>query len=138
MTSAARTEYTSRLEAAINEQIKCVPFQSFSGCWQGLARVWGFLQPIPASNQPPPNQTHLPNRSVEYSMSYIYHSLAAFFDRDNVGLPGFAAYFKESSDDERHHANLLMAQQNRRGGRVHLAAISRPVGQVWGRLQVWG
>lgn len=25
---------------------------------------------------------------------YIYHSLYAFFDRDNVGLPGFAEYFR--------------------------------------------
>jgi hypothetical protein len=53
-------------------------------------------------------------------MSYIYHSLAAFMDRDNVGLLGFAAYFKAASDEERQHANLLMAQQNRRGGRVKL------------------
>jgi hypothetical protein len=63
---------------------------------------------------------------VEYTVSYIYHSLAAFMDRDNVGLPGFAAYFKASSDEERHHANLLMAQQNRRGGRVKLKVC------VWG------
>lgn len=34
---------------------------------------------------------HLP-----LSISYLYHSLAAFFDRDNVALPGFSAYFKES------------------------------------------
>jgi ferritin heavy chain len=53
-------------------------------------------------------------------MSYIYHSLAAFMDRDNVGLPGFAAYFKRQSDEERQHANLLMVQQNRRGGRIKL------------------
>lgn len=25
---------------------------------------------------------------------YIYHSMFAFFDRDNVGLPGFAEYFR--------------------------------------------
>ncbi|KAI8464274.1 MAG: ferritin [Monoraphidium minutum] len=90
MTSVARTEYSSRLEAAVNEQI-----------------------------------------NVEYTVSYIYHAMAAFFNRDNVGLPGFAAYFKESSDDERHHANLLMAQQNRRGGRVYLAPISRPVSEFF-------
>jgi ferritin heavy chain len=70
-------------------------------------------------------QLSLPALSVEYTMSYIYHSLAAFMDRDNVGLPGFAAYFKASSDEERHHANLLMAQQNRRGGRVKLKVGAR-------------
>ncbi|KIZ02608.1 ferritin heavy chain [Monoraphidium neglectum] len=35
------------------------------------------------------------------------------------------------SDDEREHANLLMAQQNRRGGRVYLAPISRPVSEFF-------
>ena len=34
--------------------------------------------------------------SVELSNSYVYAALAAFFDRDNVGLPGFAAYFREA------------------------------------------
>ena len=33
--------------------------------------------------------------SVEYSMSYLYHSMSAYFDRDDVGLPGFAAYFRQ-------------------------------------------
>eukprot|EP00879_Flechtneria_rotunda_P000268 GHRR01000353.1.p1 GENE.GHRR01000353.1~~GHRR01000353.1.p1 ORF type:complete len:282 (+),score=80.24 GHRR01000353.1:150-995(+) len=64
--------------------------------------------------------------NVEYNMSYIYHSLSAFMDRDNVGLPGFAAYFKHQSDEEREHANLLMVQQNRRGGRVKLQTVLRP------------
>jgi ferritin heavy chain len=64
--------------------------------------------------------------NVEYTMSYIYHSLAAFMDRDNVGLPGFAAYFKHQSDEEREHANKLMRHQNRRGGRVKLMTILGP------------
>ena len=28
-------------------------------------------------------------------MSYIYHSLYAYFKRDNVALPGMAAFFKD-------------------------------------------
>jgi ferritin heavy chain len=40
--------------------------------------------------------------------------------RDDVGLPGFAAYFKQNSDEEREHATKLMVQQSRRGGRVQL------------------
>jgi len=36
--------------------------------------------------------------NIEYSISYLYHSMYAFFDRDNVGLPGFAQYFKEESE----------------------------------------
>lgn len=42
--------------------------------------------------------------NIEYNISYIYHSLYSFFDRDNVGLPGFAKFFKDSSVEEREHA----------------------------------
>lgn len=34
-------------------------------------------------------------------MSYVYLAAAAYFGRDNVGLPGFAAHFKHASDEER-------------------------------------
>lgn len=64
--------------------------------------------------------------SIEYNVSYVYHALFAFFDRDNVGLPGFAKFFKEASEEERGHAELLMRYQNRRGGRVKLNSILMP------------
>ncbi len=35
----------------------------------------------------------------------------AFANRDNVGLPGFAAYFKDQSDQERGHAQKLITFQ---------------------------
>ena len=59
-------------------------------------------------------------------MSYVYHALYCYFDRDNVALPGLAAFFKAASDEEREHAEILMAYQNRRGGRVKLQAIMMP------------
>jgi hypothetical protein len=34
-------------------------------------------------------------RSIEYNVSYIYHALWAYFDRDNVALPGLAKFFKD-------------------------------------------
>lgn len=64
--------------------------------------------------------------NVEYSISYVYHSLHAYFDRDNVALPGFAAFFKAASDEEREHAQKLIDFQNMRGGRVKLATITGP------------
>ncbi|KAJ9517418.1 hypothetical protein QJQ45_016795 [Haematococcus lacustris] len=64
--------------------------------------------------------------NIEYAISYVYHSLYAYFDRDNVGLPGFAKYFKAASDEEREHAELLMQYQNKRGGRVKLSGIMTP------------
>ncbi|XP_044432019.1 ferritin-1, chloroplastic [Triticum aestivum] len=65
--------------------------------------------------------------SVECNASYEYHSLYAYFDRDNVALKGFSKFFKESSDEEREHAEMLMEYQNRRGGRVRLQSIVTPL-----------
>lgn len=64
--------------------------------------------------------------NVEYSASYVYHSLFSYFDRDNVALKGFAKFFKESSDEEREHAEKFMKYQNTRGGRVKLYSILMP------------
>ncbi|MCO5577327.1 hypothetical protein L7F22_031155 [Adiantum nelumboides] len=64
--------------------------------------------------------------NVEYNTSYVYHALFAYFDRDNVALPGFAKFFKESSDEERMHAEKLMRYQNMRGGKVKLQSIVMP------------
>ncbi|GFH31039.1 ferritin, partial [Haematococcus lacustris] len=59
-------------------------------------------------------------------MSYLYLSAAAYFGRDNVGLPGFSAMFKHQSDEEREHALRLMEYQVRRGGRVVLGSLLPP------------
>lgn len=64
--------------------------------------------------------------NIEYNISYVYHALFAFFDRDNVGLPGLASHFKHSSEEEREHAEKLMEYQNVRGGQVKLGGIVVP------------
>ncbi|NP_001289225.1 ferritin-3, chloroplastic-like [Pyrus x bretschneideri] len=65
--------------------------------------------------------------NVEYNVSYIYHAMYAYFDRDNVARKGFAKFFKESSEEERGHAEKLMEYQNKRGGRVQ--TILMPVSE---------
>jgi ferritin heavy chain len=64
--------------------------------------------------------------NIEYNVSYVYHALFAYFDRDNVALPGMAAFFKAASEEEREHAEQLMEYQNVRGGRVRLASMVQP------------
>ncbi|KAG1660519.1 hypothetical protein FOA52_004213 [Chlamydomonas sp. UWO 241] len=64
--------------------------------------------------------------NIEYNVSYIYHALYAYFDRDNVALPGMAKFFKDGSLEERSHAEMLMEYQNQRGGRVVLKNILMP------------
>jgi hypothetical protein len=53
--------------------------------------------------------------NVEYTISYVYHALSTYFDRDNVSLPGLAAYFREQSDEEKGHAQVQ--RRYRRVGR---------------------
>ncbi|KAI3840019.1 hypothetical protein MKX03_020507 [Papaver bracteatum] len=67
--------------------------------------------------------------NVEYNASYVYHAMYAYFDRDNVALKGLAKFFKESSEEEREHAEKLMEYQNKRGGKVKLQSIVAPVSE---------
>ncbi|KAL9374418.1 hypothetical protein Peur_034038 [Populus x canadensis] len=67
--------------------------------------------------------------NVEYSASYVYHAMFAYFDRDNIALKGLAKFFKESSEEEREHAEKLMKYQNIRGGKVVLHSILKPVSE---------
>ncbi|CAL0329580.1 unnamed protein product [Lupinus luteus] len=64
--------------------------------------------------------------NVEYNVSYVYHSLFAYFDRDNIAFKGLAKFFKESSEEEREHAEKFIKYQNIRGGRVILHPITSP------------
>merc|ERR1712044_62215 len=70
--------------------------------------------------------------NLELYASYVYHSMSFYFDRDDVALPGFAKFFKKSSDEEREHAEKLMKFQNQRGGRIVLQAIQKPERDEWG------
>uniref|UniRef100_A0A5B6ZJU9 Ferritin n=1 Tax=Davidia involucrata TaxID=16924 RepID=A0A5B6ZJU9_DAVIN len=65
--------------------------------------------------------------NVEYNVSYVYHAMFAYFDRDNVALKGLAKFFKESSVEEREHAEKFMEYQNKRGGKVKLQSILMPL-----------
>ncbi|KAI3470919.1 hypothetical protein Pfo_027582 [Paulownia fortunei] len=76
--------------------------------------------------------------NVEYNVSYVYHAMFAYFDRDNVALKGLAngfivcfyyRFFKESSEEEREHAEKLMEYQNKRGGKVKLQSILMPLSE---------
>merc|ERR1719216_689235 len=69
---------------------------------------------------------------MELYASYTYQSMSLYFDRDDVALPGFAKFFKASSDEEREHAEKLMAYQNKRGGRIVLQDIKKPDRDEWG------
>uniref|UniRef100_A0A8C9AAE3 Ferritin n=1 Tax=Prolemur simus TaxID=1328070 RepID=A0A8C9AAE3_PROSS len=74
--------------------------------------------------------------SLELHASYMYLSMAFYFDRDDVALKHFSRYFLRRSHQQREHAEKLMAMQNRRGGRICLRDIRKPDRDDWqGGLQ---
>jgi len=70
--------------------------------------------------------------NLELYASYVYQSMAWYYDRDDVALPGFHKFFKKSSEEERGHAEKFMKFQNARGGRIVLQSIEKPEADEWG------
>ncbi|XP_055519267.1 ferritin heavy chain-like [Leucoraja erinacea] len=69
--------------------------------------------------------------NMELYASYVYLSMSAYFDRDDVALKNFAKFFKEQSHEERDHAEKLIKFQNQRGGRVILQDVAKPDRDEW-------
>merc|ERR1712045_471407 len=63
---------------------------------------------------------------MELYASYVYLSMATYFERDDVALHGFAKRFLENSHEEHDHAEKLIKYQNMRGGRVVFKPIAEP------------
>uniref|UniRef100_A0A1W7R9I9 Ferritin n=1 Tax=Hadrurus spadix TaxID=141984 RepID=A0A1W7R9I9_9SCOR len=70
--------------------------------------------------------------NIELYASYVYLSMAYYFERDDVALPGCYKFFKKSSDEEREHAQKFMRYQNKRGGLILLQDVQKPVSDHWG------
>lgn len=69
--------------------------------------------------------------NMELYASYVYMSMAYYFDRDDIALHGIHNFFKKSSDEEREHAEKFMKYQNMRGGRVILQPVAKPSKDEW-------
>merc|ERR1711994_1203306 len=64
--------------------------------------------------------------NMELYASYVYMSMAYYFDRDDVAYKGFSSFFKKNSDEERDHGEKFIQYQNRRGGKVVFQDIAKP------------
>merc|ERR1712076_50467 len=70
--------------------------------------------------------------NMELYASYVYKSMATYFGRDDIALPGFSKRFKDASQEETEHADKLIDYQTMRGGKVVFRDISRPNRDEWG------
>merc|ERR1711970_171323 len=70
--------------------------------------------------------------NMELAAANDYLSMSAYFARSDVALPGFAAWFRNCSNEEREHADKLIDYQNLRGGTVKLGVIRKPSRINWG------
>jgi len=70
--------------------------------------------------------------NMELAAANDYLSMSAYFARSDVALPGFAAWFRNCSNEEREHADKLIDYQNLRGGIVKLGVIRKPSRINWG------
>ncbi|XP_051033914.1 ferritin heavy chain-like [Phodopus roborovskii] len=68
--------------------------------------------------------------------SYVYLSMAFYFDREDVAQENLASFFLNKSHECIAHAEMFLALQNQRGGRISLRTISKPERDDWlGGLQ---
>merc|ERR1712110_1007048 len=76
--------------------------------------------------------------NLELHASYVYMSMAYYFDRDDVAYSGFSSYFKKNSDEEREHGEKFIKYQNKRGGKIVFQDITKPTTMEWGTpLRPW-
>jgi len=68
---------------------------------------------------------------VELDASHQYLAMAAFFDRADVALPGFKAYFAKASEEEREHAEKFIEFINLRGGTYAPLPVAEPERTSW-------
>merc|ERR1711936_1185221 len=70
--------------------------------------------------------------NLELHASYVYMSMAYYFDRDDVAYTGFSSYFKKNSDEEREHGEKFIKYRNKRGGKIVFQDITKPTTMEWG------
>lgn len=76
------------------------------------------------------------NRQImgELNAAYAYLSMACFFGKTAVALPGTSGYFMQMFEEEIEHARIFIDYQNLRGGTVKLCPITTPEIDDWGNI----
>lgn len=69
--------------------------------------------------------------NAEFKAFYHYLSMAAYFGRADVALPGCESFFMQMHHEEHEHALRFLNYVKMRGGRVNLCPIQHPIDQDW-------
>ncbi|XP_045711789.1 ferritin heavy chain-like [Phyllostomus hastatus] len=69
--------------------------------------------------------------ALELHASYMYMSMASYFNRGDVALKHFSLFFLQQSNKEREHAEYLLGLQNRSAGNPFLWNMPRPEEENW-------
>ncbi|XP_019885024.2 ferritin, heavy subunit-like [Camponotus floridanus] len=69
--------------------------------------------------------------NIELKAFYYYLSMAAYFGRVDVALPGCESFFMQMHYEEHKHALKFLDYIKMRGGKVHLCTVSPPDDQDW-------
>lgn len=83
-------------------------------------------------NYPPECEVAINDQIIlELYASYVYESMACYFNSHEVALKQFAQFFLQQSGKERVHAHRLIALQNQRGGHLRRRKFNRPDPNCW-------
>ncbi|XP_036899354.1 ferritin heavy chain-like [Sturnira hondurensis] len=95
-----------------------------------MATAW---PPLPVcENYHPECEAAINNQvNLELHASYVYMSMACYFDRGDAALKHFSFFFLQQSKKEMEHADYLLGLQNRRAGNPHLWNIPEPEDENW-------
>ncbi|KAK2587096.1 hypothetical protein KPH14_002862 [Odynerus spinipes] len=69
--------------------------------------------------------------NTEFKAFYYYLSMAAYFGRVDVALPGCESYFMQMHQEEHEHALKVLNYVKMRGGQAHLCPIVPPIDPDW-------
>ncbi|XP_043253542.1 soma ferritin-like [Colletes gigas] len=69
--------------------------------------------------------------NAELKAFYYYLSMAAYFGRADVALPGCESFFMQMHHEEHEHALKFVNYVKMRGGRVNLCTVQHPADQDW-------
>ncbi|XP_039079026.1 ferritin heavy chain-like [Hyaena hyaena] len=69
--------------------------------------------------------------NLELYASYLYMSMAFFFNHEDMDLKNISQFFPRQSREESKHAEKLMYLQNQRRGHIRLHNIRKPDRDDW-------